>query len=377
MINRLICSNILARLNDKKAIILLGPRQVGKSTLMDQLKDSFAQPVISWNGDEADIRDLLKNATSTKLKALIGNAKTLIIDEAQRVEDIGLTLKLIVDQIKDVKVIATGSSAFELSNKTNEPLTGRKWEYQLYPISFEEMVNHHGLLNEKRLLQQRLVFGYYPEIVNHPNDEKQRLKQLVDSYLYKDILIWERILKPEKLEKLLQALAFQLGNEVSYHELGQLAGLDNQTVEKYIQLLEKAFIIFRLGALNRNLRNELKKSRKIYFYDNGLRNTIINNFNAVTLRDDVGALWENFLMSERQKFLAYHNVEALKYFWRTHAQQEIDYVEERNGEIAAYEFKWNPKSKVKFSSAFIEAYQPKSKIVIHPNNFEEFVMNID
>ncbi|MFC5284933.1 ATP-binding protein [Pedobacter alpinus] len=375
MINRIINSKIINRLSDRKAIILLGPRQVGKSTLIEQLESSFAQPVMVWNGDESDIRDLLKNPSSTKLKSLIGNAKTLIIDEAQRIEDIGLTLKLIVDQIKDVKVIATGSSAFELSNKTNEPLTGRKWEYKLYPISFEEMVNHHGLLNEKRLLHQRMVFGYYPEIINHPGEEIPRLKQLVDSYLFKDILIWERILKPEKLEKLLQALAFQVGSEVSYNELGQLAGLDNQTVEKYIQLLEKAFIIFRLSALSRNLRNELKKSRKIYFYDNGLRNAIINNFNAVTLRDDIGALWENFLMSERQKLLAYKEIYCLKYFWRTHTQQEIDYLEESNGEMNAYEFKWNAKAKVKFSKSFIESYHPKNMSVINSDNFEEFLLN--
>ena len=374
MIKRLINSKILARLTDRKAIILLGPRQVGKSTLMEQLEGSFAQPVTVWNGDESDIRDLLRNPSSTKLKSLIGNAKTLIIDEAQRIDDIGLTLKLIVDQIKDVKVIATGSSAFELSNKTNEPLTGRKWEYHLYPISFEEMVNHHGLLAEKRMLQQRMVFGYYPEIVNNAGEEIPRLKQLVDSYLFKDILIWERILKPEKLEKLLQALAFQVGSEVSYNELGQLAGLDNQTVEKYIQLLEKAFIIFRLGALSRNLRNELKKSRKIYFYDNGLRNAVINNFNAVTLRDDVGALWENFLMSERRKVLAYKEIHCLNYFWRTHAQQEIDYLEERNGEINAYEFKWNAKAKVKFPKTFLESYHPKSTTLINSENYEAFLL---
>ena len=375
MIERLINAKLLARLTDRKAIILLGPRQVGKSTLMEQLQASFAQPVAIWNGDEADIRDLLKNPSSTKLKSLIGNSKTLVIDEAQRIEDIGLTLKLIVDQIKDVKVIATGSSAFELSNKTSEPLTGRKWEYKLYPISFEEMVNYHGLLAEKRLLQQRMVYGYYPEIVNHPGEEVVRLKQLIDSYLYKDILIWERILKPEKLEKLLQALAFQVGSEVSYNELGQLAGLDNETVEKYIQLLEKAFIVFRLGALNRNLRNELKKSRKIYFYDNGLRNAIINSFNAVTLRDDVGALWENFLISERQKKLAYKEIHCLKYFWRTHAQQEIDYLEECNGEINIYEFKWNAKAKVKFPKAFLDSYQPKSMSVITNENFQDFLLD--
>ena len=244
MVNRLVTAQITKKLTDQKVIILLGARQVGKSTLLQQLEKKLAKPIGYWNGDEADIRNLLKDTTSVKLKAFIGNNKTLIIDEAQRIDDIGLVLKLIVDQVKNVKVIATGSSAFELANKANEPLTGRKWEYQLFPISFNEMVNHHGLITEKRLLDQRLVFGYYPEIVNHPGDEIQRLKQLSDSYLYKDILIFERVLKPEKLEKLLQALAFQIGSEVSYNELGQLAGLDNQTVEKYIGLLEKAFIVF-------------------------------------------------------------------------------------------------------------------------------------
>jgi uncharacterized protein len=374
MINRLIEEKIIKRLSDQKAIILLGARQVGKSTLMDQLRERFVQPVTLWNGDEADIRNLLKEPTSTKLKSLIGNAGTLIIDEAQRIADIGLVLKLIVDNIKTVKVIATGSSAFELANKTNEPLTGRKWEYQLFLFSFAEMVAHDGLLQEKRLLEQRLVYGYYPEIVNNPGEEVQRLKQLADSYLYKDILIWERILKPDKLEKLLQALAFQVGNEVSYNELGQLAGLDNQTVEKYIQLLEKAYIVFRLGALSRNLRNELKKSRKIYFYDNGLRNAIINKFNPASLRDDVGALWENFMISERKKHLEYSEIHCLQYFWRTHAQQEIDYVEEKDGAIQAFEFKWNPKSTVRFAQSFINAYHPTETNVINPANFEDFLI---
>lgn len=359
MVKRLVSTQIIKKLTDQKAIILLGARQVGKSTLLQQLEKKFAKPIAYWNGVEADIRNFLKDATSAKLKALIGNHKTLIIDEAQRIDDIGLVLKLIVDQIKNVKVIATGSWAFELANKTNEPLTGRKWEYQLFPISFNEMVNYHGLITEKRLLHQRLVFGYYPEIVNYPGEEIQRLKLLTDSFLYKDILIFERVLKPDKLEKLLQALAFQVGNQVSYNELGQLAGLDNQTVEKYIGLLEKAFIVFKLGALSRNIRNEIKKSRKIYFYDNGLRNAIINNFNPVTLRDDVGALWENFLMCEHKKHLAYTENYHLQYFWRKQSQQEIDYVEEKNGHINAFEFKWNTKAKVRFPKSFVDAYQPQ------------------
>ena len=375
MINRLLIPKILHRLADEKVIILLGARQVGKSTLLQQLEKDFAKPIMYWSGDEGDVRNFLDSPTSTKLKMLIGNNKTLVIDEAQRIENIGLVLKLIVDHIKEVKVIATGSSAFELANKTNEPLTGRKWEYQMFPLSFHEMVNHHGLIAEKRLLEQRLIYGYYPEIVNQPGDEIQRLKQLSDSYLFKDILIWERILKPDKLEKLLQALAFQVGSEVSYNELGQLAGLDNQTVEKYIQLLEKTFIIFRMGALSRNLRNELKKSRKIYFYDNGLRNAIINNFNSAGLRNDIGALWENFLMSERKKSLAYAEKHCLQYFWRTHGQQEIDYVEENNGEISAFEFKWSKKAQGTFPKSFMDAYQPKRTEIISPENFEGFVMD--
>lgn len=252
---------------------------------------------------DADIRSILTNTTATALRSLLGKTKTLVIDEAQRIDNIGISVKLIIDQLRDVEVIATGSSAFELSNHINEPLTGRKWEYNLFPFSFGEMVDEHGLLQEKRLLNHRLVYGYYPEIVNNQGEEEIRLKQLSDSYLYKDILTWEKIQKPDKMEKLIQALAFQVGNEVSYHELGQITGLDNQTTEKYIDLLEKAFIVFRLGSLSRNLRNELKKSRKIYFYDNGIRNAVINQFSPATLRQDIGALWENFVISERVKLL--------------------------------------------------------------------------
>ena len=374
MISRQIKSAFLAKLKDEKAIILLGPRQVGKSTLLTQMTDAFDKPVLWMNGDDADVRSLLATPTSTALKALIGNARTWIIDEAQRIENIGLCLKLATDQIKDVKVIATGSSSFELSNRINEPLTGRKWEYHLYPFSFAEMVAEHGLLSEKRLLHHRLVFGYYPEVVLHPGEEEERLKELANSYLYKDILTWERIQKPDKMEKLLQALAFQVGNEVSYNELGQLSGLDNQTTEKYIDLLEKAFIIFRIGSLSRNLRNELKKSRKIYFFDNGLRNAVINQYSPVNLRQDIGALWENFLMSERVKKLAYERLNANQFFWRTHAQQEIDYIEERNGVMHAYEFKWNTKTKAKIPSTFINAYPDAITSIITPDNADNFLI---
>lgn len=373
MIERIISQSIVDRLRDSKAIIIMGPRQVGKSTLLEQLEGDFEKPVLWWNGDESDVRGLLSETTSTQLKALLGKTKTLIIDEAQRIENIGLLIKLIIDQLKTIKVIATGSSAFELSNKINEPLTGRKWEYSLYPLSYQEMALQKGSFQENRLLEHRLVYGYYPEIVMNEGDEIPRLKQLVDSYLFKDILIWERILKPEKLEKLLQALAFQVGNEVSYNELGNLTGLDNKTVENYIRILEKAFIIFRLPAFSKNLRNELKKSRKIYFYDNGLRNAVINQFNIPELRNDIGALWENFLISERMKFTTYQNLYSNKFFWRTLAQQEIDYIEEYDGKIFAYEFKWSENKKVKFPKKFVETYHPEETIVINRKNFGDFI----
>ena len=253
----------------------------------------------------------------------------MVIDEAQRIEDIGLRLKLITDQINDVQLIATGSSSFDLANKINEPLTGRKWEYKIYPISFKEMVNHHGLLEEKRMLPHRLIYGYYPEIVNNPGEEKEILKQLSDSYLYKDILMWEQIKKPDKLLKLLQALAFQVGSQVSYNELAQTCGMDSKTVEKYIILLEQTFIIFRLGSFSRNLRNELKNSKKIFFYDNGIRNALIANFSPAETRTDIGALWENFLISERVKALHYSNKWSNYWYWRTKEQKEIDRSEER------------------------------------------------
>ena len=282
---------------------------------------------------------------------------------------------MITDQIKNVKVIATGSSSFDLANKINEPLTGRKWEYQLFPLSFEEMTNQNGFLEERRLLEHRLVFGYYPEIVTNPGDEIERLKNLSESYLYKDVLQWENIQKPEKLEKLLTALALQMGNEVSYNELSQLIGIDNLTVEKYIKLLEQSFIIFRLDGFNRNLRNEIKKGKKIYFYDNGIRNAILNNFNPLNLRDDVGKLWENFLISERMKTNSYHLKNLKTYFWRTHAQQEIDYLEEAEGKFYAYEFKWNDRKKAKIPKNFSETYKPEIEKIITKENFHEFVIN--
>lgn len=373
MVSRQIEAVLLQKLADHKAIILLGPRQCGKSTLLEHLKPHLKSPTLWMNGDDTDVRNLLSAPNATVIRNLIGEAKTWVIDEAQRIENIGLCIKIAVDTLKSVKVIVTGSSAFELANRIHEPLTGRKWEFNLFPFSYPEMAQHHGNLEEKRLLHHRLVFGYYPEIVLHPGEEEERLKELTSSYLYKDILTWERIQKPDRMERLLQAIAFQVGNEVSYNELGQIAGLDNQTVEKYIDLLEKAFILFRLNSLSRNLRNELKKSRKIYFYDNGIRNAVINQFNPVALRSDVGALWENFMISERFKSLAYQRIHANQYFWRTHAGQEIDYIEERNAQIKAYEFKWSAASRSRIPSTFLKAYPTAVAEVVTPENMEGFL----
>lgn len=375
MIKRGIESRIASRLKDKKAIILLGPRQAGKSTLLKMMQTKLKQPLAWWNGDETDTRSLLEHPTSTKLKSLIGRNKTVVIDEAQRIENIGLCIKLVTDNIKNVKVIATGSSAFELANKINEPLTGRKWEYHLYPLSFGEMVAHTGLQEEKRLLHHRLIYGYYPEIITSGGNEQSLLKQLANSYLYKDILTWERIQKPGKLEKLVQALAFQTAQLISYNELGQLCGLNAETVEKYITLLEKAFIVFRLPAFSRNLRNELKKSYKVYFYDTGLRNAVINQFNPVNLRNDTGQLWENWFISERMKYLNNSDKYVNRFFWRTLAQQEVDYIEEADGMITAFECKWNAKAKGGVSRAFNNAYPDAVTHLIHPENAESFLLD--
>lgn len=374
MIVRDIQKVIEKRLNDSKAIILIGPRQVGKTTLLQEITKK-KKNVIYLNGDDIEVREMLTKTSATKLRKYLGESKILVLDEAQRIENIGLCLKIITDNLKDIKVLATGSSSFELANKINEPLTGRKWEFNLLPISFAEMATHTSLIEEKASIDHRLVYGYYPDVINHPGSEKEILSQLASNYLYKDILTWERIQKPDRLERLVQALAFQVGSLVSYHELGQIAGLNSETVEHYINLLEKSYVVFRLGSFSRNLRNELKKSRKIYFYDNGLRNALINQFNPLALRNDSGALWENFLMAERAKFHCNHLHKSNRFFWRNTAQNEIDYIEEYDGEIHAYEFKYaKSQTKYKFPRAFTEAYQPLSAAVINRENFEDFIL---
>ncbi len=356
-----------------KVIYIPGARQVGKTTMLRQLGIS-PDDVLNYNGDEPDTRELLSNINTTRLKTEFGNKKVIVIDEAQRITNIGLTLKLIVDNFPDKQVIALGSSAIEMANTINEPLTGRKTEINLFPISFSEMVTNHGLQNERRLLEHRLIYGYYPEVVTSPGNEINILKRLSDAYLYKDIFTLENIKKPLIVEKLLQALAFQVGSEVSAHELGQTVGADNKTIERYIDLLQKAFIIFQLSSLSRNLRNELKKSRKIYFFDNGIRNALIRNFNPISLRQDVGALWENFIISERIKATEEHGLWVNRYFWRNHNQQEIDYIEEYAGKTHAYEMKWNKNKSYKFPGTFMEAYPEHTTLLVTPDNYLDFLM---
>jgi predicted AAA+ superfamily ATPase len=374
MIARTIERNIAEEVTDgRKAIVLLGARQVGKTTLLRSL---FAQrgDVLWLNGDTSSARLLLTTQSVEQLRVIINSHRILVIDEAQHVPDIGMVLKLIIDHIPSVKVIATGSSSLDLANRTAEPLTGRKRQFTLYPLSFSEMSEHHGLLSEKNLVQHRLIYGYYPDIVNSPGEERRLLQELTDSYLYKDILALDKIKKSDQLTRLLRALAFQIGSQVSYTELGQLCGLDNKTVEKYISVLEQTFVIFRLGSYSRNLRNELKASRKIYFTDNGIRNALIADYRAVELRDDVGKLWENFLVSERFKRNGYAEYYANPWFWRTQTQQEIDYIEEMDGHLSAFEFKWNPAAKAKLPKAFAEAYPDSSFSVVHRDNFMEFLL---
>ena len=373
MIKRQLSSAIIQRFFKGKVIILLGPRQSGKTTLLHYITQN--QPVKSMilNADEADIRSLLTETTSIRLKTLIGENSLVCIDEAQRIQNIGLTLKLFTDMIKDVQVIASGSSSLDLANITAEPLTGRKYEYFLLPLSFDEMVKHHGLLTEKRLLEQRLIYGYYPEIVTKAGEARELLKLLAESYLYKDLLAFGGIKKPVLLEKILQALALQIGNEVSFNELGQLVNADNQTVERYIDLLEKTFVIFRLPAFSRNIRNEIKKGRKIYFYDNGIRNAIIADFHLPTLRSDIGALWENFIISERKKYLLNNGIDARSFFWRTTQQQEIDYIEEKEGLLSAHEIKWKRPSRKKIPLTFLRSYSVSQSDIICPDNFEQYI----
>ncbi len=373
MINRLLHPLIKSRLFKGKTILVLGPRQVGKTTLIQALLRVQNLPTLYLNADLPTVRESLSDVGAEQLRTYLGTSQLVVIDEAQRVKNIGLTLKIIHDMLPQVQVIATGSSAFELANEINEPLTGRKWEYRLFPISWQELINHTHFLAARGQLENRLIYGMYPDILTSPGEERRTLQELSSSYLFKDLLAFKGIRRPEVLEKLLRVLALQVGSEVSYNELSRLVEIDKITVENYIRLLEQAFVVFRLLPLSWNLRNEINTSRKVYFYDNGIRNALIGNFSPLALRSDVGALWENFLISERMKANHYQQAYGNGYFWRTHAQQEIDYIEEYDGRLHAYEFKWNPKAKARFSKSFTGAYPDATTKVISRDNFEEFL----
>lgn len=370
MIERDLYKVVNNRISDKKAIIIVGARQVGKTTFVENiLKD---KDYLLIDCDDPTTKEQIENANTETLRRIIGNKTIVFFDEAQRVKNIGLTFKIIIDRIKNVKIFVSGSSSLDLLDSINEPLTGRKWEFSLFSMSWNELTNHYGHLTMLQQLETRLIYGSYPDVVTSVGDEEEVLKQLSSSYLYKDILKLNGIRKPEILEKLLQALAFQVGNEVSYNELSNILQIDKKTIESYIRLLEKSYIIFKLNPFSRNLRNEISKKRKIYFYDNGIRNAIISNFNSLSFRQDTGVLWENFLVSERIKYLHYHRISVNIYFWRTKQKQEIDFIEERGGKIYAYEFKFNPRKKPKIPNVFEKQYNPVFSI-INKDNFFEFL----
>ena len=374
MITRTLQQRIEGNLFKGKAVIVIGARQVGKSTLFRQITEKLEEPVLMLNCDEPEVRELLVGMNLVELKLMIGKHRVVVIDEAQRVSEIGMTLKRITDNFPEVQLLVTGSSSFELQNRLNEPLTGRKYEYRLFPISTRELLEHGGLMAVKQSLESRLIYGSYPDIINHTDEAKELLMNIAGSYLYKDLLALEDIRRPALLEKLLVALALQVGNEVSYNEIAQTVGSDSKTVEKYIDLLEKCYIVFRLGAFSRNLRTELKKSKKIYFYDNGIRNAVIQNFAPLSMRNDAGALWENFFISERIKANEYEGRYAKSYFWRTTQQQEIDYIEESDGQFAVFEMKWNPRKKTTpLPAAFLKTYPVAQEAVVTPENYLEWL----
>ena len=367
---------IQSRLEDKlfkgKVIILYGPRQVGKTTLVKEIQKKNLSDSIYFNCDEPDIREKLENKTSTFLKELIGDKKIIIIDEAQRVKNIGITLKLIIDNFKDVQVIATGSSSFDLANKTTEPLTGRKYEFYLYPFSIEELNPEKNKIEIDRTIENRMIYGLYPEVIIKSAEAEENIKLIAKSYLYKDILQYQNIKNPNILEKLLQSLALQVGNEVSYNELSNFLDIDKKTVANYIEILKKAFVIFELKPFSRNLRNELRKLRKIYFFDNGVRNALINNFNSLDRRNDAGQLWENFIISERVKINSNHGNDYNMYFWRTHDKKEIDYLEEKNGKLYGYKIKLGS-GRLSGVKLFLDTYPDSELKVIKKDNYNELI----
>jgi predicted AAA+ superfamily ATPase len=358
------------RIGTGKAVVLLGARQVGKTTLLRSLvPDDPARPALWLNADEARVRALFEDVSAAAFAPYLANRALVVIDEAQRVEDIGVKLKILQDAFgSQVQFVATGSSSFELANKINEPLTGRKWELRLHPLSAAEMVAHHGLFEEEGLLDTRLSFGWYPEVVTRPDLASQILTELTNDTLYKDIFALRDVRRAEPFERLVRALAYQIGSQVNTTELASLTGLDRKTVTGYIRLLKQAFIVFSVGSYSRNLRNELKASSKIYFWDVGVRNAVIGDFSPPSARGDLGHLFENFVVAELAKGASNAGLSDRLYFWRTTAGQEVDLVVESPDGIAAYEAKWNPAAKARFPRGFLAAYPEATTTVVNRAN---------
>jgi predicted AAA+ superfamily ATPase len=376
MINRIVTQQIKDALNLNKVVSIIGPRQVGKSTLSEDIfKDT--NNVLRINGDDTDAKYMFENVSENFLKILTANHNALLIDEAQKIKNIGEMLKIMADKLNHIPVIITGSSSFQLTKAVNESLTGRKREIQLLPISFAEMVKHTNIVEETRMLDHRLIYGYYPEVINNLGDEKDVLKELTNSYLYKDIMEENNIAKPDKLVKLLQALSWQIGSTVSTNELSQLVGIDAKTIDRYIDILQKNYIIYTLPSYANNLRNELKFSKKIYFYDMGIRNAIIGNMSPISMRqpEEVGHMWENFIITERIKRNLYNKRTFLQhYFWRTQQQKEVDLIEVEDGIITGFEIKRSAKKNSKAPAKFTEYYPNAQFYGINNTNLYEFLL---
>lgn len=370
-IERYASEKITPWLNRHKAILVIGARQVGKTTMLKNMFSNTSD--ILWlNADENTTREKLAQQDLKSLKHIVGNYKVLVIDEVQRIANAGLLLKLLVDNFKDLKVIATGSSSLDISESVFEPLTGRHINFHLYPFSMAELYAGKSPFEIEQQIPFHLVYGCYPDICNNQEIAETLLKNLTNQYLYKDVLIWKDIRRPELLDKLLKLLSFQVGSEVSLHELGNQLQVKSETVENYINLLEKSFVIFRLNAYSTNARKEVTKMSKIYFWDNGVRNAVIGNYSNLGIRNDVGQLWENFMISERMKMNSTMDLPIKSYFWRNYNQSEVDYVEEENGKLHAFEMKWNTRKKNTVSKAFLNMYTTAKTDIIHPQNFSEF-----
>lgn len=360
-----------------KVLILLGARRVGKTAFIKNYFSTIPKgDYLQLNGEDIQDADLLKERSVANYKRLLANIKLLVIDEAQNIPEIGLILKLIVDSIDGIKIIATGSSVFDLSNKLGEPLVGRKNTIYLFPLAQMEFAKYENFKETTQKLEERLLFGSYPELEQYSdwNDKINYLKEILNSYLLKDILVYEGIKQSNKILDLLKLIAFQVGQEVSLQELARQLGISKNTVESYLDLLSKVFVIYKVPGFSRNLRKEITKSNRWYFYDNGIRNAIISNFSRLDSRTDVGALWENYLASERIKYQNYTQKLVTNYFWRTYDQQELDWLEEENGILRGYEFKWNENRKAKIPTAFAKAYPEASFEVINKQNYLDFII---